>query len=151
MKKTHTHRCFRTRACVATHARRKGGYIALGLVSTISLVMLVVSVSIARRIVDVALDVGSSESLRAAQTVALSCVSIAREKVKEGGFENAEANVAWQLRSFEQGSCQVTVLETVSGFTVRIVAQAGGNTSASASLSVDIEKASGRVQTLSFL
>lgn len=128
--------------------RSNDGYIALSLVSIVSLIMLIVSVSIAGRVVETAADVGNYESLRTARVVALSCVSIAQERVVEGSLE-AVNGVLWQV-GYEQGTCQVDTTETLLGYAVRIVSRVD-DASMSAALSASVEKDTGRVVALNFL
>lgn len=134
-----------------TQERESGGYVALSLVSTIAFIMLIVSVSIAGRVVGAGTDVGSYESFHAARAVALSCVSIAREKVIEGSLESSGVEIVWFLDALEQGSCGVTITETVAGFNLQVVGRAGGQREVSVALVVHIEKQTGRVTNVSFL
>lgn len=129
--------------------RSRGGYVALSLVSIVSLIMLIISVSVGSRVVDTAADVGDYESFRATRAVALACVSIVREKVVEGSLESVN-DALWQL-GYEKGVCQVAISETFSGLSVRIVGFVAGIPSMSVGLSATIEMNTGRLLALTFL
>ena len=137
-----------------TQRKRKGelgGYVALSLVSTIAFIMLIVSVSVAGRVVGVGTNVGYYESFHAARAVALSCVSIAREKVIEGSLESSGAEIVWFLDSLERGSCEVTITETVVGFNLHVVGRAGGQLEVAVTLGTQIDTQTGQVTSMSFL
>ena len=118
----------------------KGGYIALGIISTISLAMLLISVDMGRQSIMMRENVGHYENARIAETLYLSCISIAREKIAMGmtgaigGFSDDE--IIWQLRG---GECEIEKIdETQNYLKIRI----------ENNIETEIEKGTGRVLSL---
>lgn len=117
------------------------GYVALGIVSTVSLLMLLIVIDIGQQSNRVRSQVSLYEDWLTSESLILSCVSIARQKIINGDglAEIKGVDKIWKLRS---GDCEIKFLNETS-FTLELQITVPPST-----ITLKIEKENGRVLRL---
>lgn len=126
--------------------RNSEGYVLIGIVSSVSFVMLLIVVSIGQQSIISGENVDKYQDWRIAQTSIFSCISIFRMEVIGTSLLdfNDQSNFIWRLRD---GVCDVTILNETPDFYEADVQLFLKNTSL-AKTRIKIEKITGTVLSI---